>query len=39
MVHAKDDESARRATEALREAYELGDGAPEERPPVLGAVR
>jgi len=38
MVHASDEESAGRAAEALREAYELGD-AREERPPVLGAVR
>jgi len=38
MVHAKDEESAQRAADALREAYELGD-AREERPPVLGAVR
>jgi thymidine phosphorylase len=38
MVHAKDEESAQRTAEALREAYELGD-AREERPPVLGAVR
>ena len=38
LVYASDEESARRATEALREAYELGD-AREERPPVLGAVR
>ena len=38
-VHAKDTESAQRATEALREAYTLGEGAPEERPAVLGAVR
>jgi hypothetical protein len=39
MVHAKDEEAARRATEALREAYTLGDGPAEERAPVLGAIR
>jgi thymidine phosphorylase len=39
VVHAKDDESARRATEALREAYTIGDGAPEAAPPVLEVLR
>jgi thymidine phosphorylase len=39
MVHAKDEDSAERAAEALREAFTLGDAAAEERPPVLGAVR
>jgi thymidine phosphorylase len=39
MVHAQDDESARRATEALREAYTLGDAPAEETPAVLGAIR
>ena len=38
MVHAKDEESARRATEALREAYELGDGAANPEV-VLGVIR
>jgi thymidine phosphorylase len=39
MVHAKDEESARHATEALRDAYELGEVPTEEQPAVLGAVR
>ena len=39
IVHAKDEESARRATEALREAYALGEAPAEEAPAVLGAVR
>jgi thymidine phosphorylase len=39
MVHAKDEESARRATEALRRAYELNDKAPKETPPVLEILR
>jgi thymidine phosphorylase len=39
MVHAKDRESALRATDALREAYELGDGAPKAPPPVLEVLR
>ena len=36
MVHAKDEESARRATEALREAYTLGDRAARTAEVVLG---
>jgi thymidine phosphorylase len=39
VVHAKDDESARRATEALREAYRIGDAAPQAAPPVLEVLR
>jgi thymidine phosphorylase len=39
MVHAKDEESARRAVAALREAYELGEGAPKAPPPVLEVLR
>ena len=39
MVHAADDEAARRATEALRDAYELGNDAPKEAPPVLEVLR
>jgi thymidine phosphorylase len=38
-VHAKDEESARRAADALREAYELGDDAPKEAPAVLEVLR
>jgi thymidine phosphorylase len=39
-VHARDDESARRATEALRDAYELGTAAVKEAsPPVLEVLR
>jgi thymidine phosphorylase len=37
-VHARDEESATRATEALREAYELGDRAADSEV-VLGVVR
>jgi thymidine phosphorylase len=37
-VHAKDDESARRATAALRDAYRIGDPPPDTAP-VLGAIR
>jgi thymidine phosphorylase len=39
LVHAKDAESARRATEALREAYRIGDAAPQAAPPVLEVLR
>ena len=39
MVHAKDDESALRAARALRDAYELGNDAPKEAPPVLEVLR
>ena len=38
MVHAKDEESAQRATEALRDAYELG-GQPAGSDVVLGVIR
>src|SRR5215210_6357059 len=38
-VHAKDEESARRATRALRDAYVLGNDAPREAPPVLEVLR
>ena len=38
MVHAKDDESARRAAESLRAAYTLGDPPPD-APPVLDVLR
>jgi len=38
VVHAKDGESARRATEALREAYKIGDAAAES-PLVLEVLR
>jgi thymidine phosphorylase len=38
IVHAKDEEGARRATNALREAYELGD-APPAAEPVLEVLR
>jgi len=39
LVHAADEEGARRATEALRAAYELNDEAPKEAPPVLEVLR
>ena len=39
LVHAKDEESALRAAEALRAAYEIGDSAPESPPPVLEVLR
>ncbi|HEV7846160.1 MAG TPA: thymidine phosphorylase [Thermoleophilaceae bacterium] len=39
VVHAQDELSARRAVDALRAAYRLGDDAPEELPPVLGTLR
>ena len=39
IVLAKDEESARRATPASREAYALGEAPAEEAPAVLGAVR
>ena len=38
IVHAKDEESAKRATEALREAYELGDGGADSEV-VFGVIR
>ena len=39
MVHAAGEEGARRATEALRDAYALGNDAPKEAPPVLEVLR
>jgi thymidine phosphorylase len=39
MVHAADQDAARRATDALRKAYELNDRAPKEPPPVLEILR
>ena len=39
IVHARDEEAAARAAEALRTAYELGGPAPKARPPVLEIVR
>jgi thymidine phosphorylase len=39
MVHATDEESARRAADALRAAYELGDSAPEPPAPVMDVLR
>src|SRR5215210_6982214 len=39
MVHASDEQSALRATRALRDAYVLGNDAPREAPPVLEVLR
>jgi thymidine phosphorylase len=39
IVHAKDEESARRAVDALRAAYALGNDAPKEAPAVLEVLR
>ena len=39
LVHAKDEDAARRAADALREAYELGESAPDVPPPVLEVLR
>ena len=39
LVHARDEEGARRAADALRAAYELGDSAPEPPAPVLEVLR
>ena len=39
LVHAADEEGARRTTEALRDAYALGNDAPKEAPPVLEVLR
>ena len=39
LVHAADEDAARRAVEALRAAYTLGDDAPKEPPPVLEVLR
>jgi pyrimidine-nucleoside phosphorylase len=37
-IHARDDEAAGRAADAVRAAYELGDEAPPERPILLDVV-
>jgi pyrimidine-nucleoside phosphorylase len=37
-IHARDDEAAERAADAVRAAYELGDEAPPERPILLDVV-
>jgi hypothetical protein len=39
MVHAADEVSARRAIDTLRDAYALGNDAPNEVPPVLEVLR
>jgi thymidine phosphorylase len=39
LVHAGDEDAARRAAEALRAAYVLNDEAPKEPPPVLEILR
>jgi len=39
LVHAKDEDSARRAADALGEAYTLDERAPKEAPPVLEVLR
>jgi thymidine phosphorylase len=39
LVHARDEGAARRAADALRAAYELGDSAPAPPPPVLEVLR
>jgi thymidine phosphorylase len=39
VVHAQDEDAARRAADALRAAYELGDSAPEAPPAVLEVLR
>ena len=39
MVHAADEDAARRAPEALRAAYVLNDEAPKDAPPVLEILR
>ena len=39
LVHAKDEEAAGRAADALRAAYTLGDSAPDAPPPVLEVLR
>jgi len=38
-VHARDEQSAKRAAEALRAAYTLGEPPPTARPPVLEVLR
>jgi thymidine phosphorylase len=39
LVHAADEAAARRAVAALQDAYELGNDAPKEPPPVLEVLR
>jgi thymidine phosphorylase len=39
LVHAADDDAAERAASALRDAYVLGEAAPEEPPAVLEVLR
>ncbi len=39
VVHAADEDGARRAGDALRAAFELGTDAPKETPPVLEVLR
>jgi thymidine phosphorylase len=39
VVHAADEDAARRAADALRAAYKLGSDAPREPPPVLDILR
>jgi len=39
LVHAQGEDAARRAADALRAAYELGDSAPDVPPPVLEVLR
>jgi thymidine phosphorylase len=39
LVHAQDEDAARRAAGALRAAYTLGDSAPDPPPPVLEVLR
>ena len=39
LVHAKDEEAAGRAADALRATYTLGDSAPDAPPPVLEVLR
>ena len=39
VVHAADEDGARRAADALRAAFELGNAAPKETPPVLEVLR
>jgi thymidine phosphorylase len=39
LVHARDEDAARRAADALRDAYVLGNDAPKEASPVLEVLR
>jgi thymidine phosphorylase len=39
VVHAKDEESAGRAVDALRATYSVGDDTPQAPPPVLEVLR